>query len=103
MGDFSPYKQHFMSTFSRSRTMFSCIASTPSLPHHPQSNWKDANPKNGLPAVGLKLNDLVSRLQSAYQLTTSGKFGDSIEKFRSILLSIPLLAVETKQEEMEAQ
>merc|ERR1719456_122354 len=27
--DFSPYKQHFMSTFSRSRTMFSCMASTP--------------------------------------------------------------------------
>jgi len=91
-----------MSTFSRSRTMFSCIASTPSLPHHPQSNWKDAGPKAGLPAVGLKLADLVSRLQSAYQLTTSGKFTEAVGNFRSILLSIPLLVVETKAEEQEA-
>jgi hypothetical protein len=30
--DFSPYQQHFLSTFSRSLTMFSCLAST--LPHH---------------------------------------------------------------------
>ena len=101
--DFSPYKQHFMSTFSRSRTMFSCVASTPSLPHHPLSNWKDAGPKTGLPAVGLKLADLVSRLQTAYQLTTSGKFTEAVTNFRSILLSIPLLVVETKAEEQEAQ
>lgn len=52
--------------------------------------------------MGLKLNDLVQRLQSAYQLTTAGKFGDAIDKFRSILLSIPLLVVESKQDETEA-
>merc|ERR1712013_629332 len=97
--DFSPYKQHFMSTFSRSRTMFSCVASTPSLPHHPLSNWKDAGPKTGLPAVGLKLADLVSRLQTAYQLTTSGKFTEAVTNFRSILLSIPLLVMESKRKE----
>jgi len=101
--DFSPYKQHFLSTFTRSRTMFLCLANSPSIPHHPQSNWKDAGPKSGLPAVGLKLSDLVSRLQSAYQLTTSGKFTEAVSTFRSILLSIPLLVVETKAEEQEAQ
>jgi len=94
----------------------------PPLNAYPQSNWKDAGPKNGLPAVGLKLNDLVTRLQvrkrplqyyhlsinfflflqSCYQLTTAGKFGDAIEKFRSILLHIPLLVVESKQDEAEA-
>merc|ERR1712027_171871 len=66
-------------------------------------SWKDAGPKNGLPAVGLKLADLVSRLQSAYQLTTAGKFTEAISSFRSILLSIPLLVVESKTEEQEAQ
>ena len=69
---------------------------------YPQSNWKDAGPKNGLPAVGLKLNDLVQRLQSCYQLTTAGKFSEAVERFRAVLLSIPLLVVETKQEEAEA-
>ena len=48
--------------------------------------------------VGLKLNDLVQRLQSAYQLTTQGKFEAAIERFRSILLSVPLLVVDNKQE-----
>merc|ERR1711994_711730 len=62
----------------------------------------DAGPKQGLPAVGLKLNDLVQRLQSCYQLTTGGKFAEAIQKLRAILLSIPLLVVDTKQDEQEA-
>ena len=101
--DFSPYKQHFLSTFSRSRTSYSALPCTVSLSQYPQSNYKEAGPKQGLPAVGLKLADLVSRLQSAYQLTTSGKFTEAIASFRSILLSIPLLVVESKSEEQEAQ
>lgn len=54
--------------------------------------------KNALPAVGLKLNTLIQRLQVCYQLTTSGKFEEAVEKFRSILLSVPLLVVDNKQE-----
>ena len=37
-------------------------------------------------------------MQEASQLTTSAKFAEAMEKFRSILLSIPLLVVDTKQE-----
>merc|ERR1719458_58188 len=92
----------FMTTLSRASTRLSGLPSTPSLPHYPLSNWRDATPKTSLPAIGLKLSDLVTRLQSAYQLTTSGKFGEATDRFRSILLSIPLLAVETKAEEQEA-
>ena len=51
----------------------------------------------------MKMSDLVSRLQSAYQLTTSCKFTEAVTTFRYILLSIPLLVVETKAEEQEAQ
>jgi coatomer protein complex subunit alpha (xenin) len=101
--NFEAYKDHFITCYSRSRTTIVLMPSETSMYCYPQSNWKDGNPKNGLPAVGVKLNDLVSRLQSAYQLTTSGKFGEAAEKFRSILLFIPLLAVDTKQEEIEAQ
>ena len=101
--DFTQYKQHFLSTFSRSSTAYSALPSLPSLPQYPQSNWKEAGPRSGLPAVGLKLADLVSRLQSAYQLTTGGKFTEAIASFRAILLSIPLLVVESKNEEAEAQ
>ena len=50
------------------------------MSQYPQSNWKEAGPKTGLPAVGLKLADLVARLQSAYQLTTAGKFTEAITR-----------------------
>ena len=59
---------------------------------------KEAGGRAGVPAVGLKLNMLVQQLQVAYQLTTTGKFAEAVEKFRSILLSVPLLVVENKQE-----
>jgi len=100
--NFEKYKHIFMTNFIRSGTSFTALPMLPSLTGYPQSNWKDAGPKQGLPAVGLKLNDLVQRLQSCYQLTTGGKFGDAIEKLRAILLSIPLLIVDTKQDETEA-
>ena len=101
--NFEPYKQHFMTNYARSRTSFPALPLLPSLTGYPQSNWKEAGPKNGLPAVGLKLNELVQRLQTCYKLTSSGKFKEAIENFRSILLSIPLLVVDTKADEAEAQ
>lgn len=54
--------------------------------------------KQGLPAVGLRLSDLITRLQQCYQLTTAGRFEEAVERFRSILLSVPLLVVDNKQE-----
>lgn len=59
---------------------------------------QESGPKNGLPAVGLRLSDLIARLQQCYQLTTSGRFEEAVERFRSILLSVPLLVVDNKQE-----
>lgn len=56
-----------------------------------------------MPVVTFQLGDLAQRLQQAYHLTTSGKFNDAITKFRDLLLSIPLLVVESKQEVLEAQ
>jgi len=51
----------------------------------------------------MKLNDLVQRLQGAYQMTTGGKFADAVERLHQILLSITLLAVDSRQETTEAQ
>lgn len=100
--NFEPYRAHFMTNYARSRTSYTGLPLLPALIGYPQSNWKDAGPKQGLPAVGLKLNDLIQRLQSCYQLTTSGKFVEAVDKFRAVLLSIPLLVVDTKQDETEA-
>lgn len=101
--DFTEYKRLFLSTYARSRTCFQATPSLEPLFGYPHRNWKEAGSKQGIPAVGLKLSELINRLQGAYQLTTSGKFADAIEKYRSILLSIPILVVENKQEIAEAQ
>lgn len=37
-------------------------------------------------------------LQEASQLTTAAKFTEAVDKLRGILLAIPLLVVDTKQE-----
>ncbi|XP_026645773.1 coatomer subunit alpha [Microtus ochrogaster] len=100
---FGPYKQLFLQTYARGRTTYQALPCLPSMYSYPNRNWKDAGLKNGVPAVGLKLNDLIQRLQLCYQLTTVGKFEEAVEKFRSILLSVPLLVVDNKQEIAEAQ
>lgn len=48
--------------------------------------------------MGLRLSDLIARLQQCYQLTTAGRFEEAVERFRAILLSVPLLVVDNKQE-----
>lgn len=103
MVSFSQYKQLFLQTFAHARTCYVGIPSLPPLFGHPHRNWKDAGARNGVPAVGLKLATLVQQLQVAYQLTTGGKFGEAIDRFRTILLSVPLLVVDNKQEIAEAQ
>ncbi|CAB1326504.1 unnamed protein product [Coregonus sp. 'balchen'] len=100
---FGPYKQLFMQTLSRGRTCYLGLPSLPCLRGNPQRNWKDCGAKQGLPAVGLRLSDLIARLQQCYQLTTAGRFEEAVERFRAILLSVPLLVVDNKQEIAEAQ
>jgi len=101
--NFEPYRALFMHTYARSRTACAGLPSTPSLFAYPHRNWKEAGAKAGLPAIGVKLNDLVQKLQIAYQLTTGGKFADAVERLHSVMLAITLLAVDTKQELTEAQ
>ncbi|KAJ8034907.1 Coatomer subunit alpha [Holothuria leucospilota] len=101
--DFTPYKQLFMQTYARSRTAYLGLPALPPVYGFPHRNWREAGARKGQAAVGLKLAHLVHRLQSAYQLTTQGKFAEAIERFRSILLSVPLIVVDTKQEITEAE
>lgn len=101
--NFEPYEQLFMLAFARGRVATPGLPCTPNLYFFPHRNWREAGAKSGLPAVGIKLNELVQRLQTAYQLTTGGKFPEAIERLHSILLSITLLTVETRQEITEAQ
>nr|XP_002131264.1 coatomer subunit alpha [Ciona intestinalis] len=101
--DFKPYKQLFLHTYARARSAFTAVPGIPPMFGNPHRNWREAGAKSGLPVVGLTLATLAARLQDAYKLTTQGKFEDAIVKFREILLSVPLLVVDNKQEINEAQ
>ncbi|XP_036342340.1 coatomer subunit alpha-like [Rhagoletis pomonella] len=101
--NFKPFKTLFLQNYTCARTSFTAMPNLQSLSAYPLRNTGETNPKNQRPALGVKLNDLVQRLQAGYQLTTAGKFTEAIEKFHSILLHIPLLVVETKQDIAETQ
>lgn len=101
--EFGPLQNLFMTAYSIGRTSYTPLPALPSMYANPHRNWKEAGAKGGHPALWIKLNDLVTSLQSCYQLTTNGKFPEAIKKFRSLLLSILLLVVDTKQQISEAQ
>ncbi|MCL4128899.1 UNVERIFIED_CONTAM: hypothetical protein GTU68_009020 [Idotea baltica] len=101
--NFQPYKELFMSSFAHSRSSFPGAPGLPSVFAYPARNFKTAQFKDQLPALGIRLSHLLDRLKEASQLTTAAKFSEALEKFCSILLAIPLLCVDTKQEISEAQ
>ena len=49
--NFEKYKTLFMTNYARSGTSFTALPLLPSLAGYPQSNWKDAGPKQGLPGI----------------------------------------------------
>ncbi|KAH8862847.1 Coatomer subunit alpha [Schistosoma japonicum] len=73
--NFEPYRTLFMNLFSASRTVCLALPLIPSQFAYPQP----------------------------YQLTTKGKFQEAVNRFRTILLSIPLLVVDSSEEESEAR
>ena len=82
----------------RSRTAFEGLPCAGTNFSYLLRNWQEASLKSGLPAIGLRLGDLANRLQTCYHLTTAGKFSEAIVKLRQLLLAVPLLVVDSKQE-----
>nr|CAH8870640.1 unnamed protein product [Trichobilharzia regenti] len=101
--NFEPYRTLFMNLYSASRSLGLGLPLIPSQFLYPQRNWKKISPTSAAPAPVINLSELITRLQTAYQLTTKGKFQDAINRFRTILLSVPLLVVHSPSEEAEAK
>lgn len=100
--NFAHYKQIFLTSYMQSRTMYSPLPLTPPLFVYPLRNVQDSS-KTSYPCVVFKLPTLIENLQACYQLTTVGKFSEAVDKFRSLLLTVPLLVVDSKQDFLEAQ
>eukprot|EP00127_Corallochytrium_limacisporum_P003893 Clim_evm3s154 gene=Clim_evmTU3s154 len=103
IGRFAPLEPLFMVTYSSSRAAVGGMPGAPSMVKYVHRNWQESGPRNGLPYVGIKLEDLVNNLQHAYNLTTTGKFQESVTAFRDILHRVMLVGLHTKQALLEAQ
>lgn len=91
-----------MMAYAGSRASFQGLSFLPTLFAYPQRNPTEEFTK-GLPAIGYKLSHLIQHLQYCYQLTTSGKFQEAVDRFRNLLLSVLMLSVDNKQEISEAK
>nr|CDS32611.1 E3 ubiquitin protein ligase CBL [Hymenolepis microstoma] len=102
--DFTPYAPIFQALYASSRTVLPGLSRSPSLFIYPHRNARGLTaPSEALPAIPLRLEHLISRLQASYQLTTKAKFAEAVERFRLIMLSVPLLVLENNKEEAEAK
>ncbi|XP_065175789.1 coatomer subunit alpha-like [Sycon ciliatum] len=101
--NFAPLKPVVMSLFAQSRTALQGLPNTPGLKGFPHRNWQEAGASKGLPAYGLRLDHLAGRVQSAYQMTTGGKFSEAVVVFRSLLLSAAMLSVDKRKDVEEVR
>lgn len=105
--DFSRYKPLFLQLYGGSRTYFSWHQNLEPLSSWPQQSKSSSTSGTSAatlpPLLTIRLSDLVQRLQMCYQLTTSGRFADAIDRFQLLLLQLTLVAVDNKQEVLEAQ
>lgn len=95
--DFREYRSVFLQLYGGSRAYFAWNQHLDSL-----TTWP-LQCKSTSPLLTIRLTDLVQKLQHCYQLTTSGRFTEAIDRFQSLLLQLTLVVVDTKQEVLEAQ
>lgn len=101
--NFEPYRSMFLSSCCHSCTSFPGGLAMPSLTGYPARNWRGTQTKEQLPVLAITLQYCMDKLREASQLTTGAKFAEAVEVFQSVLLSVTMLALDTRQEISEAQ
>jgi len=94
--NFTPLKEGFMSTYSAAR------AQLPTLPSLSPYGIPLAN-ASGQPMLCMSMANCTARLKKGYEFFQKGKFADCMKLFRSILQTIPLVVVETRQQVAEVK
>jgi coatomer protein complex subunit alpha (xenin) len=102
--DFTGYKDIFMSIYQTSRALLPTNPGISSNFSYPTRNgMREGNGRQSLPYVGLRLEHLKAIMATAKQATTAGRFEEAVDRFREILLHIPLLNVSSRAETDDAQ
>ncbi|CAL8128781.1 unnamed protein product [Orchesella dallaii] len=88
-----PFRQLFLALYLKSKVSFTALPNVPALPFYPIRGGKVL-----APAVGKPLEDLVKKLKGCFESTTKGDFPCAVEKFRSLLLNIPVVFIDDKSD-----
>eukprot|EP00736_Rhodelphis_marinus_P009888 Rmarinus@m.17201 len=99
--NFAPLKQIFMHVYIAAHSSVPTVAGTPSLPV-PLCK-EGCEPSKPQPMLALSLKTLAEGLSAASKAFSKGQFGISLSAFRNILLHIPFLVVESRQQVNEVR
>ncbi|KAJ3044580.1 hypothetical protein HDV00_001506 [Rhizophlyctis rosea] len=99
---FAPLKPYFLSSWQTARAYLSATAGVPAL-SIPVFRTVEGDSKQVLPYVAYNLQNVITKLQEAYGLTTTGKFSDSLNLFKTILHIILFTVVDRRAELEEVQ
>ncbi|GAB6029858.1 hypothetical protein CHUAL_005567 [Chamberlinius hualienensis] len=102
--NFEPFKQFALAIFQATTAHVGLMSEMPNLEiplcRKPKPGCNDGN---GLPAPIVQIGDLLKKLQVGYAFTTSGKFNEAIDEFRSILIRTPFLLTLDKTEQSKVK
>ena len=97
--NFEPLKTMFLETYQSSKMYAPTYANQPPLSIHLRRDPKTLDPERYLPISIRSLQKIASNeLQEGYRLFKAGKFVESAESFRSILLQLLLTPVANEEE-----
>lgn len=94
--NYAPLKEGFLSTYSAARAVL------PTLPSLAPYAIPLAN-QSGRPMLCMSMANCKQRLKKGFEFFLKGKFSDCMKTFRSILQTIPLVVVDTRQEVAEVK
>lgn len=97
-----PFRQLFLNVYNKGHAVFTALPNSPPLTLFPMI---DAGKKEiRLPKACITLSSLVNeKLKSCYEMVSRGQFKEAIEAFQNLLLTIPLIIVQSKPEIGKAQ
>ncbi|ONK74119.1 uncharacterized protein A4U43_C03F2970 [Asparagus officinalis] len=88
-----------------SQTYLNAFPSATDISTALENGWNESDSPNGRgpPAIVFRLSQMEAKLRSAYDYTNKGKFIDALRLFHCILLTIPLIMVDSwsKVDEVE--
>ncbi|XP_010472129.2 PREDICTED: coatomer subunit alpha-2 [Camelina sativa] len=98
--NFAPLKSMFLDLFIGSHSYLRAFSSSPVVPLSIERGWSESSSPNvrGPPALVFNFSQLQEKFNTGYRFTTAGKLTEALGVFLSILQTIPLVVVESRED-----